>query len=733
MPRRRLNLPLIALGLFGASAASAAGGDLRTLLPLSLEELIATPVVTASRHAELREQTPAHVMVVTREQIRDRRYKNLADLLEDLPGVDFQRGTRSSQYNNFVFQGHVSNNKLLIMLDGVRIDHPAGGKLPIAENFSLYFAKQVEVLYGPAAALYGADAAAGVINIISDKQESLGGHIALGAGSFESYEGNFMVGGKLAERVSLSVGSHQQRSDRADLGKYYSADYPKINAKTFAGATAIPASQREDYTGGISSNSQFARLDVADLTVSFYRNQFRSLSSSGDPTRYAVYDSRNFWDTTLETWSGKYRFDISPSLSAETVVDYSTYEIDPRSRYVNVFTDYQNHGYDYSYARRRGIEQNLNWRATDRHTLLAGLAYRDFYAIETPDQPRPYNTSASPQNQGTYYPNTTLPIIGSEMSYYSWSGYLQWQAQWHADFSTMIGLRDDWYSTYGNSLNPRLGAVWQPMPGNFLKLLYGQAFRTPSAEEMLSAFGSFSGSVDGSGRYIGTNFRVQNRSLEPEKSKTLSLTWDWRASRDFNLVTNLYATRVDNVISTQNEAVSTQYIPGAVLSNTTSKQNSGQERYQGIDIIPHWQTHLAGAWMADLWGSYSYIKGTIHDTTDGMDWDQTNIASHKVKLGTTFRYQDWLTITPRLVWVGETNTGRKNTLAPGERLKTDAYTVASLHIGVHKLWDEHLSFYFDVYNLFDERYYAAHGSSSTVMLQVPQQPRTLMGTFEYRF
>ena len=77
------------------------------------------------------------------------------------------------------------------MLDGVRIDHPAGGKLPIAENFGLYMARQVEVLYGPAAALYGADAAAGVINIITDKRDSPGGKIALGTGSFASHEGKF--------------------------------------------------------------------------------------------------------------------------------------------------------------------------------------------------------------------------------------------------------------------------------------------------------------------------------------------------------------------------------------------------------------------------------------------------------------------------------------------------------------------------------------------------------------
>lgn len=81
-----------------------------------------------------------------------------------------------------------------------------------------------------------------------------------------------------------------------------------------------------------------------------------------------------------------------------------------------------------------------------------------------------------------YYPNTnnTLPIVGSEISYYNWSGYLQWQAQWAASFSTMIGLREDWYSTYGSKLNPRVGAVWQALPGNYLKLLYGEAFRTPS-------------------------------------------------------------------------------------------------------------------------------------------------------------------------------------------------------------------------------------------------------------
>jgi outer membrane receptor protein involved in Fe transport len=714
-----------------ASAQAGAADNVLPLLPLSLDELIATPVITASRRAEARERTPAHIVVITREQMRDRRYKNLADLLEDLPGVDFQRGTRSTQYNHFVFQGHVSNNKLLILLDGVRIDHPAGGKIPVAENFSLYFAKQVEVLYGPAAALYGADAFAGVINIITRKAaDAPAGKVALGGGSFGSLEGDFLVSGKLGDAINITAGAHYQKSDRAELDDYYRDDFPKVNARTFGGVIKVPASQREDYVGDISSQSQYVRLDAGErLTLGFYRNRFRNLSSNGDRSSSTLFLTDAFWDTTIDTWHGKYRFNITTNLSSETVVDFSRYEVNPNSRYVNVFTDFENHGYDYAYGRRAGIEQNLTWQASDAHSLQAGIGYRNFHAIETPDLPRPYRRSQEADEQGMAYTNTSLPLQVFEARYHSWSGYLQWQAQWTPTLSTVAGLRHDWYSTYGGSTNPRLGLVWQPLAGNFLKLLYGESFRAPSPEESYSAFGSF----NGTGLPSGT-FRAPNPNLEPEKSKTWSATWDWRPNHKFNLVTNAYLTEVERVIITRADASPIQYIPGTMLTATESKQNSGNDRYHGIDIIPQWQMHLSGPWSADLWGSYSYVKGWYRETDDGPQLKQVNIAAHKIKLGVTLRYQDWLTITPRLQWIDDTSTGAINRI-PNDRIKkTDAYMVASLHIGAHKLAGERLSLYFDIYNLFDRRYYAAHTSSSSAVMQaVPQQPRTFMGTLEYRF
>lgn len=92
--------------------------------------------MTASHSAESRDQIPAHIMVIGREQIRERRYKNLADPLEDMPDVDFQRGTKSSQFNQCTVQGNLGPNRLLVLLDSVRIGQPSAGSYPAAENLA---------------------------------------------------------------------------------------------------------------------------------------------------------------------------------------------------------------------------------------------------------------------------------------------------------------------------------------------------------------------------------------------------------------------------------------------------------------------------------------------------------------------------------------------------------------------------------------------------------------------
>lgn len=709
--------------------------ELTRLLPLSLAELVNLPVVTASRLEEARDHTPAHIIVVSRQQIRERRYRNLADLLEDLPGVDFMRGTKSSAYNNFTVQGSNSNNKLLIMLDGVRIDHPSGGKIPVAENFALHLAKQVEILFGPAAALYGADAVAGVINIITERAgQGPGPWLSIGAGSHDSADASFMAGIKTEQNVALSIGGHVQRSDRAPLDKYYPEAFPKVDARTFSGSVVVPASERERYVGGIDSDSLHARLDIGDnLTLGYYRNTFHSLTSTGDPPAYALYDNGAGWTTRSHSAWGKYRFNASSDLSGELVVDYSTQEVSPKSRYLNIFTDFMDHGYDYVKAERLSVEQNLNWKLSDAHTVQAGLGYQGYYALETPDLPSPYDTDRKPNEQGLTYVNTDLPIRIFDAHYHNLSAYAQIQSDWSLTFNTMAGVRYDRHSSFGGTTNPRLGAVWRPSQGHAIKFLYGEAFRAPSPEESLSAFGTFSGARDADGNYLGSNFRVPNSGLEPEKARTLSLTWDWRPMPQFNLIANLYQGKIDHLIATLDEPVSTQYIPGAILSRTTIKGNAGEETHTGADLIANWRFRIGTDWSGEAWGSLSHVEGNIREGSDTQEWELAYIAGLKAKLGATFRYLDRLSITPSILSIGDTSTGRKDRAHPGERIQTPGYTIANLHIGVHKLFDGKSSLWLDIYNLTDKRYYAAHGSASTTFLNMPQQPRTWMASIEYHF
>ena len=340
-----------------ASASNSIEADLEQLMPLSLMELINIPVVTASRQYETRDQTPAHILVITRQQIRERRYKNLADLLEDMPGIDFQRGTKSSQYNQFSMQGYTGPNKLVVMLDGVRIGHPAGGTYPIAENLALYAARQVEILYGPAAALYGADAVTGVVNIITASADKLQGAWGeIGGGNFGSREASFMAGLKTDGELALNVGGHWQRAQRAPLQDFYPTEFADKAARTFAGKVVIPAAAREDYVGDISSRSLFARLDWGqNLTLGLYRNGFGSLTSTGDPPATALYLEDARWLTRTDTVYGKYRTEFTPAVSGELVLDYSRMEVDPSSHYVNIYNSSVS---GYSYVRGSASTSN---------------------------------------------------------------------------------------------------------------------------------------------------------------------------------------------------------------------------------------------------------------------------------------------------------------------------------------------------------------------------------------
>ena len=136
---------------------------------LSLEELLNVKITTVSKSTENAGVAPASVIVISAKQILVRGYLNLADVLNDLPDVKINDKSDPQYYNSPNIRGIDRQDRFVILMDGIKISSPTNDPVPILENFPIYLAKQIEVVFGPGSALYGADAMSGVINIITDK------------------------------------------------------------------------------------------------------------------------------------------------------------------------------------------------------------------------------------------------------------------------------------------------------------------------------------------------------------------------------------------------------------------------------------------------------------------------------------------------------------------------------------------------------------------------------------
>ncbi|MDP6776878.1 MAG: TonB-dependent receptor plug domain-containing protein, partial [Candidatus Latescibacteria bacterium] len=145
--------------------------DLDQLLDMGLEALMDLEVVTASKKPQTVAEAPANIAVITREMIERRGYRTLEEALRDLPGFDFTTSQPSGEYpTHFIFRGitDVGQTKTLMMVDGiVRNDASNGWFQNVGYAFTLNDVERIEVISGPGSALYGANAYAGLVHVIT--------------------------------------------------------------------------------------------------------------------------------------------------------------------------------------------------------------------------------------------------------------------------------------------------------------------------------------------------------------------------------------------------------------------------------------------------------------------------------------------------------------------------------------------------------------------------------------
>ncbi|UZR99772.1 TonB-dependent receptor [Chondrinema litorale] len=213
--------PVLIIRFQGFESQEVAVENLNTPLKINLTESISEldhVIVTATRSPKDIENVPQKVKVISSKDIDMTVASDMSDLVKKTAGVDI------IQYPGMLagvgirgFRPEYSgiNQKTLVLVDG----RPAGSSN--LATLTMDNIERVEVLKGPASALYGAQAMGGVINIITKKSKgALKGRVFAGIGSFGITQGGFSVGGDIAENLDFDVSfNNYNQSKDYKIGK----------------------------------------------------------------------------------------------------------------------------------------------------------------------------------------------------------------------------------------------------------------------------------------------------------------------------------------------------------------------------------------------------------------------------------------------------------------------------------------------------------------------------------
>jgi iron complex outermembrane receptor protein len=436
------------------------------------------------------------------------------------------------------------------------------------------------------------------------------------------------------------------------------------------------------------------------------------------PGTITAYEGPPENPTAMATAYAKYKFTIDERISGVVQANYARYERLPHSGYRNAFTGSFTppftQAYKYAFGERFQLEPRVTMEL-EKHVLSAGLTADYSSTIpKTVDLTSPYDTSRGPGAQGFNYVGSAIPAKLFEEESFNTGMFLQAQTEWNERLSSTVGLRLDYNSEYGETVNPRLGLVFQQTPETSWKMLYGRSYLAPSAHLRFENFGSFDVNPTTS-----SYFFIANPDLRPEELQTLELSLTHKLTDEVTVgVVGFYSLLNQAILFTDNVGANTTFIPGATLNFTQQYRNVGELTARGVELTVDYTIKTGGSRL-DLWGSFTYINGEVHDKNQNIHYDLPFTSTEMLKLGATWNYNDRIVVTPSVNWNGpQAGAAANNTTGFGTRT-TDFYVV--------NLYgpSQNLALFVRADNLLDKRYYNAGFGGFSNFYLTPQDSRAI--------
>lgn len=599
-------------------------------------------VVTASKVKEEINKSSANVTIIDSDMINKIGANTLLDVLRIVPGMGTAQSNIYPDKINVRGIDTWFSEKVLILLDGhsLNSDLLNGGATSTYANFPLEHVKRIEIMRGPASALYGENAFTALINIITQEADEIDGvQIKIKRGSYDTSIANLLIGKRYGD-VDM----------RANL-----------NYRDTDGERAYIAS---DAVGNSGTTTPFSQRLNADLSLRHTNGLYAraNYNTTRDGPRYGAAHALNHEDLSKrEAYFAEVGYTApmgkDTTFHSKIYRDYfsadNLWKIYPDG-FLPGFPDGMLAFSGYTNT-KSGADLMLTHQGND-YTVVSGISYE-------------IQKLSDPVYRANYHPLSGAPLASlqdfsdpstnfvSEATRKFWAAYGEILYDVTDTLRLTGGVRYDHYSDFYSVLNPRLGAAWQIDPYNTLKLMYGEAFRAPTFAELYNK---------------NNPALVGNPDLKPEKIKTAELGFYNTSIKNLKASLNLFHSTISDIITTS----------GATYLNQDKTTTRGVEAELKYDLP-------RGSYMT---ANYTYQNPHNQLTSDVLP----NIYRHAGYLALNHRLDAYFNLYADAKYIGSQTRSAGDARPPVKSSLTSNATLLA------KNWiAEGSEVKLSVYNLFD--------------------------------
>ncbi|EXJ14109.1 TonB-dependent receptor [Imhoffiella purpurea] len=592
--------------------------------------------VTATRTPTALERQPSATQVIDRSQIERLDAQRLTDVLKIAQGVTLQkRGTRDT-----VSIRGFTNEQTLILIDGRRLASEPSQKFEL-DRITLANVERIEIVRGPASALYGADALGGVINVITRRPESNEVDWQVRCGRHEMDGGDGCDGGFHVSLMPLDT-----------LGLSFSGtliDQPAIDLDS--GVTQIDAERLQDMAFQADwriTPSLTLGVMLKYLATDSY---FDALSGSGKFNRTDEEDERTDTALTLGYDDG--------DRAGELQLYYSRLDKD---REMRLRDSRKLQEFDEIRVEKSALDGHFTFSPLEGHRLTVGGEYRreDFRG-----------TTIDTGKSAYWVMRDGKTATGSEADIDYYAAFVQDQWQVSPRLDLVLGGRFDASDTFDDQPTGKLGAVYRLFDAGptqlRLKAQFAQGYRAPTVRDL----------------YLNVTkskfTRFGNPDLDPEHSNSFDLALEGRRGAIDGRI-GFFHSEVRDLIAEETIGRRADRKPIRRYANID------EARLQGLEASLDWR----GIPDLGLGLDYMYLDAR-DETTDARLEDRPR---HRILARFDYDYRPW---GLQLTLNGNYNLDELSSLSGEE----ESYGTWDLHFS--KTLNGELDLKLGVENLLDER------------------------------